>query len=181
LAGTRLAAIGPATAAALHARGLRVDLQPGEFVAEKVLDTVLSAGPVAGKRFLLPRAADARDPLPQGLRNAGAHVETVAAYKTVAEVPDDRDALLNELSAGGVDAVTFTSSSTVRNFVSLLGPDEWRKVARGCVLASIGPITSDTLRECGAEPTVQAAEYTIPGLVHALVKHFTSKASDRAK
>lgn len=178
LAGTRVAAIGPATAKALQARGLSVDLQPTKFVAEKVLEALLASGPVAGQRILLPRAAEARDVLPNGLRRAGARVQTVAAYKTHPELATGQEGVLADLSAGRIDAVTFTSSSTVRNFVGLLPPDCWEKVARSCVLASIGPVTSDTLRAHGGEPTVQADEHTIGGLVKALLMHFTARESE---
>lgn len=155
LQGMRVAAIGPATAAALRARGVAPDYMPEEYVAEAILAGV---GDVAGRRILLPRADIARRALAEGLRARGAHVDEIAAYRTL-----PADGLLPDLSQA--DAITFTSSSTVRNFIQAAGgPD----ALQGLVVVCIGPITAATCRELGITPDVVADEYTIDGLVRAL-------------
>ncbi|MCL4533890.1 MAG: hydroxymethylbilane synthase [Bacteroidetes bacterium] len=163
-------AIGPATAAALAERGVVADLQPEEYVAE-ALAKALSERGIAGRRFLLPRAAEAREVLPRELELAGASVTEVAAYRTV--VPEDSRARLAALLLEGVDAIAFTSSSTVRNLVHLLD-GEVRRLA-GIAIAAIGPITADTVQGLGLPVDVVAAEYTIPGLVTALKEYFASQ------
>ncbi len=164
--GARVCAIGPATAAALETRGIRPDLVPSEFVAEATVQALASSGELADRRILLPRAEIARATLPDGLRACGALVDEVAAYRTE---PDgaDADGVRERLHAGEIDLITFTASSTVRNFVDLLGP----KMA-GAEVASIGPITSRTARDLGLPVHVEAAEYTIPGLTEAIVMHY---------
>jgi uroporphyrinogen III methyltransferase/synthase len=162
LGAARVCAIGPATAAALEARGVRADLVPGEYVGEGVVDALASADELTGKRILLPRAEIARSALPDGLRGHGAEVTEVAAYRTV---PDgaDADGVRARLAKGEIDYVTFTASSTVRNFVDLAGTD-----LGGARVVSIGPITSATVRELGLRVHAEATEFTIPGLVAAL-------------
>ena len=163
---TKIAAIGPATKKAIEARGLAVSLVPKQYIAESVVDALQEE--VQGRRVLLVRAKVARDVIPQELRNAGAEVDVVEAYETV--VPDSSRARLRDvLSRPGQrpDAITFTSSSTVRNFVDLIGAGN-RYLLTGIMLASIGPVTSATLREVGLPVHIEAREYTIPGLVAAL-------------
>jgi uroporphyrinogen-III synthase len=159
--------IGPATAEALAAAGLRVDRQPEPSVAESVLQAL---GPTArGKRMLLVRAEQARDVLPDGLRAAGATVTVVNAYQTV--VDEAAGPVLRELFTVGapkVDAVTFTSSSTVRNFFLLLGDDSARSALGRSAACSIGPVTSATLRQCGVEPAVESLHFDVQGLVTAI-------------
>jgi uroporphyrinogen III methyltransferase/synthase len=165
LRGARLAAIGPGTARALEAQGLRVDLAPAEFRAEALV-AAFEGQDLRGARVLLPRAADARGVLPEGLRHCGAAVDVVAVYRTELErehSPEVRRRLL----AGTVDAVAFTSASTVRNFVALLHPDAQRVLA-GVLVACIGPVTADAARDLGLTVGVIARTYTIPGLVAAL-------------
>ncbi len=157
-------AVGPATAAALRASGLRVDLQPEPAVAESVLRAL--APDAAGKRMLLPQAAVARDVLPAGLRAAGAAVEVVEAYRTVPE--ESSRALLTEVFAGGADAVTFTSSSTAENFFALLGEAAARAALGRAAACSIGPVTSATLRGYGIEPAAEARKHDVPGLIAAV-------------
>jgi uroporphyrinogen-III synthase len=160
-------AVGSATAEALAAAGLRVDLQPEPSVAESVL-RVLAPG-AAGKKMLLVRAEQARDVLPDGLRAAGATVTVVNAYRTV--VDEAAGPVLRELFTVGapkVDAVTFTSSSTVRNFFLLLGNDSARSALGRSAACSIGPITSATLRQCGVEPAGEALQFDVQGLVAAI-------------
>jgi uroporphyrinogen III methyltransferase / synthase len=164
LSGCRIAAIGPATAEALRAHGLRADWVPDEYVAEAVADGI---GEVRGLHVLLARAEKARPVLAQRLSAAGAIVEEVAAYCTVR--PDGLEAELRERLAGGVDVVTFTSSSTVQHFVEALGEGEAVQALDGICVACIGPITADTARRYGLTPSCVAAEYTIDGLVQALI------------
>jgi uroporphyrinogen III methyltransferase/synthase len=162
LGGVRACAIGPATAAELARHGIRADLVPDEFVAEAALQALSAAAELAGRRILIPRAAEARSVLPDGLRARGAEVVEVAAYRTVRD-GSGAEGVRTRLDAGEIDWVTFTASSTVRSFAALLGADAGK--AR---VASIGPITSATLRELGMPVDVEAEEYTIPGLVQAL-------------
>ena len=162
----RIAAIGPATKNAIERRGLNVDVVPKEYVAESVVRSLRTR--VKGKRVLLVRAKVARDVIPRELREAGAHVDVVEAYETT--IPQSsrkqlRDALRNPRRRPHL--VTFTSSSTVRNFVALLGEQD---ALEGIRLASIGPVTSSTLRELGLRVDVQAKQFTIPSLIKAVLK-----------
>ena len=161
LGSVRVAAIGPGTAAALADHGIRVDLLPERFVAESLLDAF--PDPAApGALVLLPRAAQARDVLPDGLGARGYAVDVLSVYRTVTAAPDAR--ALTLVREGRVDAVTFTSSSTVRNFVDLVG----RLPEPPPPVVSIGPVTSDTARELGLTVTAEATEHTIDGLVATL-------------
>jgi uroporphyrinogen III methyltransferase/synthase len=154
LAGRRIAAIGPGTAAALREHGIEADVVPERSLAESLL-TALASDPPA--RALIPRAAEARDVLPDGLRALGADVEVLPLYETVAE-PIDPEPL------GRATYVTFTSSSTVRFFL-----DGGGQLGNGTRVVSIGPVTSETLREHGIEPDVEASQHDIDGLVTALL------------
>jgi uroporphyrinogen-III synthase len=171
LAQLKIAAIGPATKKAIEKRGVRVDVVPQEYVAESVVKSLRRQ--VKGKRVLLVRAKVARDVIPNELRKAGAHVDVAEAYETV--VPkSSRKRLRAALKNSGrrPDVITFTSSSTVKNFVALLGSREKRKrpaSLEGTTLASIGPVTSATLRDLGLGVDIEAKQYTIPGLVNAIV------------
>lgn len=161
----KLAAIGPATASALEGYGLKVDYIPSEFVAEAVIrDFPVD---VAGKKILIARAREAREVLPEKLKELGADVHISVVYETIVE-DSDAESVREMLAAGEVDAVTFTSSSTVKNFVSLVGGFE---LPDNVTVACIGPITAATARELGFTPDVVADEYTIDGLVQALLKH----------
>ena len=166
LTSLRVAAIGPATKRAIGQRGVKVDVVPKEYVAESVVRSLKSK--VKGKRVLLVRAKVARDVIPRELRKAGAHVDVVEAYETVVPQSSRRRlqaALRNPKRRPHI--VTFTSSSTVRNFVALLRP---RSASLDKILmASIGPVTSSTLREFGLPVDISAKEFTIPGLVKAIV------------
>jgi uroporphyrinogen III methyltransferase/synthase len=170
---TKIAAIGDATARAVHEQlFLLVDLVPKSFVAEALADALAGQDQIRGKRFLLLRADIARPILRERLEQQGAaEVRDVAIYetKTVASLPAD---LQDPLAANQVTWITFTSSSTARNFISLLGPDYLQKLAT-VKLASIGPVTTNTLKEAGLTPAVQAASFNIDGLVRAIadVKH----------
>ena len=161
----KIAAIGPATRDAIEDLGLKVDVIPERYVAESVVESL--CGKVEGERVLLARARVARDVIPRKLRKAGAKVDVVEAYETV--VPEPSRKMLSALMRkpqSRPDVITFTSSSTVRNFVELMGGQKTPPDTR---LASIGPITSATLRECGLTVHIEAKEYTIPGLVREIV------------
>jgi uroporphyrinogen III methyltransferase / synthase len=184
LAGAHVAVIGSATAEALRARGVSADLVPERFVAEAVAESLLSQGLEAGARILVPRAAAARDALPNLLREAGMQVDVVSVYDTV--IPDvgaQVDELVERLRAGSIDAVTFTSSSTVNNFFELLSQsiseDERARLLAPVMFASIGPVTSDTIQRQGFKVGVEADTYTIPGLITALETTFSRKESER--
>ena len=171
-----IAAIGPATKKAIEQRGVKVNVVPKEYVAESVALSL--RGRVKGKRVLLVRARVARDVIPRELRKAGARVDVVEAYETI--VPESsrqrlKAALANPKRRPHI--VTFTSSSTVRNFVQLLGGSRRLKTLGRIRMASIGPVTSSTLREFGLSVDISAREFTIPGLVAAIVRH----APDGAK
>lgn len=166
-AGTTLVAIGPETARALARCGLRADLVPEEFVAEAVADMMLARG-VDGAHVWLPRAALARDVLPNRLREAGAVVEVLPLYRTV--LPEDTvERLQAELERGALDAVTFTSSSTVEHFRRALAG---RPFPEGAVAACIGPVTARSAEAVGFPVHVVAGEYTTAGLAAALSAHF---------
>lgn len=167
-AGLRIAAIGPATKKAIERRGINVDVMPKEYIAESVVRSLKKK--VKGKRVLLVRAKVARDVIPRELRKAGAHVDVVEAYETV--VPERSRRRLQAVLKNPnkrPSVVTFTSSSTVKNFVELLGSRPKSRMLDGIRMASIGPVTSATLRELGLPVDIAAKEYTIPGLVTAIV------------
>ena len=172
----RVAAIGPATRTAIERRGLSVDVVPKEYVAESVVRSLKRR--VKGKRVLLVRAKVARDVIPHELRKAGAHVDVIEAYETVVPQSSRRQlqaALKNPKKRPSV--VTFTSSSTVKNFVQLVGPRRSLELLDGVRMASIGPVTSATLRELGLPVDIAAREFTIPGLVTAIVDVIASRHS----
>jgi uroporphyrinogen III methyltransferase/synthase len=168
LGGCSVAAIGPATADALRAKGVEPDFVPDKYVAEHVVQGLLEKG-VAGKRVLIPRAREAREVLPEELRKAGAEVRVLPVYETL---PADtgKERFLQDLAAGEIHCVTFASSSTVDNFFSLVPPQTLRDHPE-VRLACIGPITAATLEGYGFTPHIQPEDYTIPGLVAALVAH----------
>ena len=170
LADRRVAAIGPATADALAEHGVRPDLVPGEYRAEGLLERLRGVITPAD-RVLLPRAAQTRDVLVTGLRRLGAQVTEVPAYAT--RRADAGAARLREaLAAGAIDAVTFTSSSTARNFAEMFTEEERRSWLGRVTVASIGPITAATATEYGLTTAVMPGEYTIPALARALAEHF---------
>jgi uroporphyrinogen III methyltransferase/synthase len=165
----RICAIGPATRAAIEALHLKVDLMPKEYVAESLVEAFKEVD-LHGRRVLLPRAAVARDIVPEALTARGAHVDVVEAYRTVA--PENLRATVQNVLAQRPDCITFTSSSTVRNLVEAAGAE----ALRGIAAASIGPVTSETARELGLDVTTQAAPYTVEGLVQAVIGLYTEVA-----
>jgi uroporphyrinogen III methyltransferase/synthase len=165
LGGVKVAAIGPGTAAALAERNVVADLVPEEYVAEALLKALLDEAGADGRgRVLIPRAEIARDVLPDGLAAAGWDVDVVSAYRTVAPAPDPTAAA----QLAEAEVITFTSSSTVTNFVDSYGAD-----AAPEVVATIGPVTSETAHNRGLEVAVEAAEHTVDGLIVALEDFFT--------
>jgi uroporphyrinogen III methyltransferase / synthase len=176
LKGVRICAVGDGTAAHITRYGIKVDLTPPEFRAEAIVDTLKADGQIRGKRFLLPHADIAREQLADELRNEGAGVADVIAYRTMvasAERDSDYD-IYRMLLDRQIDAITFTSASTVRNFVQMIGRDQAADLLRTTVVASIGPVTAEAAQQLDIETTVMPERYTIPDLVDALVEHFTT-------
>lgn len=172
LQGLIIGAIGPATAEEFAKSGIAVDFVPKEYRAEGLLEAMASLD-LRGKHFLIPRAKVARDLVPRVLEERGARVEVVEAYETV--VPDYSDDELEKFFTPRPDAITFTSSSTATNFAKLFPGRQLAEVLSGVAVASIGPITSETVRSLGLEVTREAAESSIAGLVSALVEIFQGK------
>jgi uroporphyrinogen III methyltransferase/synthase len=166
----KVGAIGPETAKRLEAAGIRCCLIPQRYQAEGILDAV-SPESMRGRRVLIPRAAEAREILPETLRQWGAVVDVVVAYRTVVPSSDARP-LAALLKQGKVDVITFTSSSTVKNFVRLFEGRGLGEIAAGSAIACIGPITAESVEQLGGRVDITAKEFTIAGLVSALVEHF---------
>jgi uroporphyrinogen III methyltransferase/synthase len=166
LGGVRVAAVGPATAAALESTGIVPDVVPDRFVAEGLIEALAARRDVRGARVLYAGALGARDVLPIALGKLGAEVETLALYRSV---PDERglERLRAAIDAGAVDLVTFTSASTARHFAGAVGAERVKRIAG----ASIGPITSQAARAEGIPVRIEAAASTIDGLVRAIVQH----------
>jgi len=171
-AGARIAAVGSATERAVRGRGARVDFVPSEFTGERLGQEL---GDVAGTHVLIPCAAQAREALAVELGRRGAIVEAIPVYRTLPAAPDH--AGLAELERG-IDAATFTSGSTVENFVTLLG-SRARDLLADAAVACIGPVTGDTARGLGLTVHVQPATHTIAALVAALADHFAVAAAGR--
>jgi uroporphyrinogen III methyltransferase/synthase len=164
----QIAAIGPGTAEALAAHGLRADVMPERFVGEGLAEAFVGRM-MRGQRVLLPRAADAREVVVEALQRMGARVDELTLYRS--EVPKDPDAEgLRRLRAGEVDVATFASSSSVRNLVEMLGGDI--EPLRRATIAAIGPVTAEAVADAGLRVDVTAEAHTVPGLVRALVAHF---------
>ncbi len=159
----RICAIGPATAEALEDLGLKVSLLPGKFVAESVLEAMKKHGELKGLGVLLPRAEVARNTLPDGLKEAGAQVDVVSVYRTVTANPSKE---LKE-AVSDADVLTFTSPSTLVNFIKIMGGTP-QSLAEGKLVACIGPVTEAKARELGMPVHVVAKEYTVAGLLRAI-------------
>jgi len=178
LSGLRLCCIGPRTAEELARHGLSADLIPSEFQAEGVIEALKLAG-VTGQRILIPRAAVAREILPEQLRALGANVQVVTAYRTVLPSGDSSD-LKDSLRRRDIHVISFTSSSTVRNFCRLFDSgEEMNKLTEGIVVACIGPITAKTAREQGLRVTMTAKQNTVPALVEAIAHYFSTSTENR--
>lgn len=178
LQSVKVCAVGPATADCLREKGVTPDLTPRKFVAEGLLDAL---GAVAGQKFLLPQADLARETLVTELQARGAIVEQVTAYRTVAATDENSPNfvacdMVQWLQAGKIDLITFTSSSTVRNFAARLATASDKPLAQllfGVAVACIGPITASTARELGLSVAVEPAEFTTQGMLEAMVKYFS--------
>lgn len=171
----RVCAIGDATAERLREEQLHVDVIPREFKAEGVFEalTQFVGGQEAlnGLNFLIPRAAVARDFLPNALEGAGARVDVVPAYRTV--LPDHLDrGRISAMLAGGADCIAFTSSSTVRNLAQLFDTQDLSVVLEGVAVACIGNVTAQTAAEHGLHTVIQPEQFTIPELARAIAEHF---------
>jgi len=172
LSGCTVAAIGTATAKRLRECGIVPDVVAKEFRGEGLaLSIEEKCGSLRDKRVLIPRAREAREVLPELLREQGATVDVVAAYETLPADPASVAPLREGLDQGRVDAVMLTASSTVTNLCALLGDDHATLLRKACV-ASIGPITTARAAELGVDVAVEAEPYTIPGLIEALERHF---------
>jgi uroporphyrinogen III methyltransferase/synthase len=183
LAGPLLCAVGTGTAERLSRYGIRVDLLPQEFRGEAVVAALLGRGPVDGVRVLLPRADIGREVIADQLREAGADVTEVVAYRTVIEESarkEDPD-VYGLLLQGRIDVVTFASGSAIRNFVKMYGADQTVDLLRHTVVATIGPVTTETATQLGIPVAVQPATATIPALVDAIAAHFASAAAKGTK
>ena len=178
LKGVRLCAVGEGTAAHLARYGIKVDLIPPEFRAESIIETMKNAGVIRGARFLLPRADLAREVLADELRAEGGNVVEVVAYRTLLASPEREDGydIYAMLLERQIDAITFTSASTVRNFVQMIGREQAVDLLRTTTVACIGPVTAEAAQQLDIETTVMPARYTIPDLVDALVEHFSGES-----
>ena len=170
--GVKVGAIGPATAAALQQRGIRPDFVPARATSSAAL-AELAAGDWAGRQVLLPAADIGRDELAQGLAGLGAAVDWLPVYRNLPA--PDAPARARQAFADGVDIVTFTSSSTVRNLLAALDGD--RAPLEAAFIACIGPVTAATARELGLRVDLEAEEHTVEGLAAALIAHYAAKAS----
>lgn len=170
LSGTKVAAIGKATAASLHRHGFRVDLVPDRFVAESVVAALVTTG-VCGQRVLLPQAEIARETVAEGLRRAGAEVDAVVAYRTV--LPEGRDTDDVQRLLTGVDIATFASPSAVRNAMTLAG-GKFPVLHIVC----IGPVTAQAARGAGLHVDAMADEFSIDGLIDAVVRIATNRPKE---
>lgn len=173
LKGIKICCIGPATARQIEERGIRVDLVPEKFIAEGILES-FAAMDLKGQKMLIPRASVARDILPENLRKKGAEVDVVAAYQTV-NSGWKKEELFAWIDEGAVDVITFTSSSTVNNFIEIVGAGF--KLPPGVKIACIGPVTAAAAKKAGFQIDISQEDYTMEGLVHALVHYFRRKSS----
>jgi uroporphyrinogen III methyltransferase / synthase len=164
------AVIGPATAERLKNYGINTDILPESFRAESIIDAFKNET-VSGKKILLPRAKQSRPILPDELTKMGATVHEVTAYQTILDA-DQGQMLIDQLEAGKIDMITFTSSSTVTNFKSLIPADRFDALIKNVTIAAIGPITAETAQKNGFIVHLSADEYTIPGLCEAILRYY---------
>jgi len=178
LKGIRLCAIGPATAAELQRIGITPDFMPAEYQAEAIVKG-LGQKKLKGSRILIPRAQVAREVLPRELTRLGAKVDVAPVYQTIR--PDhDLGRIKSLLRDGEIDVATFTSSSTVKNFVDMLGRKEVPSLLKNVVVACIGPITAETAKAYGIQPRITPKAFTIPALTDAIVDYFKKRSSKRS-
>ncbi len=174
LKGPDLAVVGKSTADLLLSYGLNADLIPSTFTGEGLAESLLDQG-VEGRNILIPRALEGRQILPETLRGAGAQVTIAPVYQNC-PAESDKESLRAELTSGTVEMITFTSSSTVRNFLAMLdaeNQEELRQILAGVKIAAIGPITAKTVTDNGLRVDVQPEVYTIPGLIQAIVDYYS--------
>ena len=169
--GVRIAAVGPATAARLEARGLLPDLVPDRYLTEALPDALASQGPLAGQRIMLPRSAMASSSLGDALRACGAEVTEIAAYRVLPGDPLD-DALLDRLEQGGVDLALFASPSEVDGFIAAVPSVRRGNTLPRIAAAAIGPVTERALRAAGLAVALSAPEHSMPGLLRAVCDYF---------
>jgi uroporphyrinogen III methyltransferase / synthase len=177
LAGIHVGAIGPETAKKLTAAQIQPSLVPKQYQAEGILEAMISEA-LLEKKILIPRAAKARNILPETLRQRGAQVDIVEAYQTVLPQVDVL-AVCKSLREDTIDMITFTSSSTATNFAAMLNDHDLPGLLSKTVIACIGPITKKTVEDLGMRSEVVAEEFTIPGLVNAMVEYFCRTAKPR--
>ena len=183
LKGVKLCAVGPATAEALSQYSIRTDLVPEEYRTKGVIRALRQDRDLTGTRILLPRADLARDLLPAKLRQAGADVTAVTTYRTAPvdlEAGDGPD-IYRLLLERQVDIVTFTSGSSVKNFVRALGTEQAADLLRRVDVACIGPVTADVATRLGISTTIMPADYTVPAMVRAIVDHVTARGRHAEK
>ncbi|HAR50169.1 MAG TPA: uroporphyrinogen-III C-methyltransferase [Smithella sp.] len=177
LKGVKICCIGPATAQQVESKGIRVDLVPKEFISEGILES-FSGKNLKGKKILIARAAEARDVLPEGLKKLGANVDVVTAYVTVSSGKKKSD--LEELfKVNQVDVITFTSSSTVNNFIKIMGSGF--KLPKDVKIACIGPVTAAAAKKAGFPVDIHQEEYTMDGLVGALKDYLGKKPATQKR
>jgi uroporphyrinogen III methyltransferase/synthase len=175
LQGPKLCTVGTGTADRLAGYGIKVDVVPEEFRAEAVVTALAEHGPLEHARVLLPRSDIGREVIAEQLREAGALVTDVVAYRTVLEEVqrEDEPDIYRMLLEGRIDVVTFTSASAVRNFVKIYGSDQAVDLLNRTTVAAIGPVTAEAARQIGIPVAVQPASYTVEGLVEAIAAHFS--------
>ncbi|RPH51191.1 MAG: uroporphyrinogen-III C-methyltransferase [Desulfobacteraceae bacterium] len=169
----KTAVIGPATSDRLFCYGLKSDVMPESYRAESVIDAFRTEN-LNGKRILLPRAEEARAILPEELTKMGALVDEITAYRTRA-VTDEASDLIKELKNKAIDLITFTSSSTVKNFAALLPAGTMEEHLGDVVIAAIGPVTADTAKDMGFKVSIIAESFTISGLCDAILQHYLKR------
>ena len=179
LKGPRICTSGTATADKLASYGIKVDLIPHEFRGDAVVSALLALGSMKGVRVLLPRADIGREVIGEGLREAGAVVTEVVAYRTIledAQREGDPD-IYGMLLEGKIDVATFTSPSAIRNFAKIHGAEQVADLLKNTVVATIGPVTADAARQLGIPVTIQPKTYTVPALVDAIAAHYAGESA----
>jgi len=177
LKNAKICAVGPATAERLARFGIRADLQPVEYRSESIVPALRESRSLKGQRFLLPKADIGREVIADELRKGGGEVTEVTAYRTVlAEIEREGDPdIYRMLLDSRIDVVTFTSASTVKNFVQVFGADQAADLLGRTAVASIGPVTAEAAEQYGIATSIMPKEYTIPALVDAIVDHFATR------
>jgi uroporphyrinogen III methyltransferase/synthase len=177
LKGIKICCIGPATAQQVESKGIKVDFVPEKFISEGILESFSDIN-LKGKKILIARAAKARDILPEGLKKIGAKVDVVTAYETInsGKKKNELEALLKE---NQVDVITFTSSSTIGNFVKIMGRN--LSLPKGVKIACIGPVTASAAKKAGFPVDIHQEEYTMAGLVQSLINYFARKPATKKR